>query len=154
MGAVLDEALGGLVEEGAGRGIFSGSEGIGAAGVAAARAAGATLVVTCDCGTSAHEPVGDLMRAGIDVIVTDHHLPGHGLPPALAVCNPRHPACGSADKDLAAVGGYQANDHVEGRCLAGAVRTEQAYNLTAAYLQRGVVYYLPALVALGQMQRL
>lgn len=77
---------------------------LGPAGVAAARAAGATLVVTCDCGTSAHQPVRELMEAGIDVIVTDHHLPGSGLPPAYAVCNPRHPACASADKDLAAVG--------------------------------------------------
>lgn len=77
---------------------------LGPAGVAAARAAGATLVITCDCGTSAHDAVATLMGAGIDVIVTDHHLPGHGLPPAYAVCNPRHPACTSADKDLAAVG--------------------------------------------------
>ncbi|MFN7530733.1 MAG: single-stranded-DNA-specific exonuclease RecJ, partial [Gemmatimonas sp.] len=77
---------------------------LGAAGVAAARAAGASLVVTCDCGTSAHGAVDDLMRAGVDVIVTDHHLPGHGMPPAYAVCNPRHPACASSDKDLAAVG--------------------------------------------------
>jgi single-stranded-DNA-specific exonuclease len=77
---------------------------LGAAGVAAARGAGATLVVTCDCGTSAHEPVRALMDAGVDVIVTDHHLPGEGLPPAYAVCNPRHPACASSDKDLAAVG--------------------------------------------------
>ena len=77
---------------------------LGAAGVAAARAAGATLVVTCDCGTSAHGAVDDLMRGGVDVIVTDHHLPGHGMPPAYAVCNPRHPACASSDKDLAAVG--------------------------------------------------
>lgn len=77
---------------------------LGAAGVAAARAAGAALVITCDCGTSAHEAVAELMAAGIDVIVTDHHLPGHGLPPAYAVCNPRHPACVSVDKDLAAVG--------------------------------------------------
>lgn len=77
---------------------------LGAAGVAAARAAQATLVITCDCGTSAHGPVQELMTEGIDVIVTDHHLPGHGMPPAYAVCNPRHPSCGSADKDLAAVG--------------------------------------------------
>ena len=77
---------------------------LGSAGVAAARAAGATLVVTCDCGTSAHGPVQELMASGIDVIVTDHHLPGHGMPPAYAVCNPRHPSCRSADKDLAAVG--------------------------------------------------
>ncbi len=77
---------------------------LGAAGVAAARAAGASLVVTCDCGTSAHQAVRELMEAGVDVIVTDHHLPGTGLPPAYAVCNPRHPSCASADKDLAAVG--------------------------------------------------
>lgn len=77
---------------------------LGAAGVAAARAAGATVVVTCDCGTSAHGPVAELMAGGMDVIVTDHHLPGHGLPPAYAICNPRHPHCRSTDKDLAAVG--------------------------------------------------
>jgi single-stranded-DNA-specific exonuclease len=75
-----------------------------AAGVDAARTAGASLVVTCDCGTSAHGPVADLMGAGIDVIVTDHHLPGHGLPPAYAVVNPRRLDCASPDKDLAAVG--------------------------------------------------
>lgn len=77
---------------------------LGPGGVAAARSAGATVVVTCDCGTSAHEPVAELMNAGIDVIVTDHHLPGHGLPPAFAVVNPRREDCPSPDKDLAAVG--------------------------------------------------
>jgi single-stranded-DNA-specific exonuclease len=77
---------------------------LGAAGVAAARLAKATLVVTCDCGTSALQPVQELMQAGVDVIVTDHHLPGPTLPAAYAICNPRHPSCASADKDLAAVG--------------------------------------------------
>lgn len=77
---------------------------LGPAGAAAARRCGATLVVTCDCGTSAHATVRDLVDAGIDVIITDHHLPGGPLPPALAVCNPRRPDCPSADKDLAAVG--------------------------------------------------
>lgn len=77
---------------------------LGTAGVAAATAVGATLVITCDCGTSAHDAVRTLTASGIDVIVTDHHLPGHGVPPAYAVCNPRHPDCASPDKDLAAVG--------------------------------------------------
>jgi len=74
------------------------------AGVRAARDAGATLVVTCDCGTSAHKPIADLQASGIDVIVTDHHLPGGPLPPAYALLNPKRPGCPSPDKDLAAVG--------------------------------------------------
>jgi single-stranded-DNA-specific exonuclease len=74
------------------------------AGVRAARAAGATLVVTCDCGTSAVGPITELQQSGIDVIVTDHHLPGGPLPPAYAILNPKRPGCTSRDKDLAAVG--------------------------------------------------
>lgn len=74
------------------------------AGVNAAKKAGATLVVTCDCGTSAHAAVASLMESGIDVIITDHHLPGGPLPNAYAICNPRRPECTSSDKDLAAVG--------------------------------------------------
>jgi len=75
-----------------------------AAGVRAAREAGATLVVTCDCGTSAFGPIAELQAAGIDVIVSDHHLPGGPLPPAFAILNPKRPECTSPDKDLAAVG--------------------------------------------------
>ncbi len=74
------------------------------AGVRAAQAAGATVVVTCDCGTSAVAPVAALQRDGVDVIVTDHHLPSGPLPPAFAVLNPKRPGCSSPDKDLAAVG--------------------------------------------------
>ncbi len=77
---------------------------LGPAGVAEARRVGASLVVTCDCGTSAHAPVAELMADGVDVIITDHHLPGGPLPAAYAICNPRRPECLSVDKDLAAVG--------------------------------------------------
>lgn len=74
------------------------------AGVDAAIEAGAKLVVTCDCGTTAVAPVARLCEAGIDVIVTDHHLPGGELPNCLAVLNPKRPGCEYRDKDLAAVG--------------------------------------------------
>lgn len=77
---------------------------LGAAGVAAARDSMASLVITCDCGTSAHESVRTLMQSGVDVIVTDHHLPGESLPPAYALVNPRHPMCGSTDKNLSGAG--------------------------------------------------
>nr|MBA3672700.1 single-stranded-DNA-specific exonuclease RecJ [Gemmatimonadaceae bacterium] len=77
---------------------------LGEAGVKAAINAGATVVVTCDCGTSAVAPVATLQAAGIDVIISDHHLPGGELPNAYAVLNPKRPGCGSEDKDLAGVG--------------------------------------------------
>ncbi|MFL5601249.1 MAG: single-stranded-DNA-specific exonuclease RecJ [Gemmatimonadaceae bacterium] len=77
---------------------------LGDAGVNAAIAAGAKVVVTCDCGTAAVTPVAKLCEAGIDVIVTDHHLPSGELPDCLSILNPKRPGCGYPDKDLAAVG--------------------------------------------------
>jgi len=74
------------------------------AGVDAAIAAGAKVVVTCDCGTTALAPVARLCKAGIDVIVTDHHLPGGPLPECISVLNPKRSGCEYPDKDLAAVG--------------------------------------------------
>ncbi|MBM3908956.1 MAG: single-stranded-DNA-specific exonuclease RecJ, partial [Gemmatimonadetes bacterium] len=77
---------------------------LGPAGVQAALDAKAGVVLTCDCGTSASASVEALQRAGVDVIISDHHLPGGPLPPALAVLNPRRVDDTSPDKDLAAVG--------------------------------------------------
>jgi len=75
---------------------------LGEAGVRAAVSAGATLLVTCDCGTTAHDAVADLRRRGIDVIITDHHLPSKPPPECVAVLNPRVPGCEYPDKDLCA----------------------------------------------------
>ncbi len=77
---------------------------LGPAGVARAVDVNATVVVTCDCGTSAVEPVAELCSAGIDVIITDHHLPGSALPACLAILNPNQDREDNPDKDLAAVG--------------------------------------------------
>jgi single-stranded-DNA-specific exonuclease len=74
------------------------------AGVDAAMAASAKVVVTCDCGTGAVAPIARLCGSGIDVIVTDHHLPSGDLPDCLAILNPKRSGDGYPDKDLAAVG--------------------------------------------------
>ncbi|HEX5829412.1 MAG TPA: DHH family phosphoesterase, partial [Gemmatimonadaceae bacterium] len=74
------------------------------AGVRAAVEAGAAVVITADCGTSASAPVAALCARNIDVIVSDHHLPGGPLPECLAVLNPKQPGCEYPDDDLAAVG--------------------------------------------------
>ena len=77
---------------------------LGDAGVRAALAHDARVVVTADCGTSALAPIARLQASGVDVIVTDHHLPGGPLPDAFAVLNARRSDCAYPDKDLAAVG--------------------------------------------------
>jgi single-stranded-DNA-specific exonuclease len=74
------------------------------AGVYAAIAASAKVMVTCDCGTNALAPVEAACRSGIDVIITDHHLPSGPLPDCMAVLNPKQDGCDYPDKDLAAVG--------------------------------------------------
>lgn len=76
----------------------------GPAGLARAEQVGARLIITCDCGTNAHETVARARAAGIDVIVTDHHLPPDALPPATAVVNPRRPDSAGADQGLCGAG--------------------------------------------------
>ena len=74
------------------------------AGVRAAIGHRARVVLTADCGTSALPAIAALCDAGIDVIVSDHHLPGGPLPACVAILNPKQPGCPSPDKDFAAVG--------------------------------------------------
>jgi single-stranded-DNA-specific exonuclease len=74
------------------------------AGLAAAREAGASLIVTADCGTLAYDPVLEACQAGIDVIVTDHHTAPEVLPAAAAVVNPRRADCPYPEKGLSGTG--------------------------------------------------
>jgi single-stranded-DNA-specific exonuclease len=71
-----------------------------------AYAEGYKLVVSVDCGIRAHEPLYWARDNGLDVIITDHHLPDEheGAPPAYAVLNPNQEGCDYPDKHLAGVG--------------------------------------------------
>lgn len=65
---------------------------------------GVSLVVSVDTGIRALHVVRHAQAAGIDVIVTDHHLPEADLPQALAVLNPNRPDCQYPFKDLCGAG--------------------------------------------------
>jgi single-stranded-DNA-specific exonuclease len=74
------------------------------AGLAAAREAGAGLIVTVDCGTVAHDAIAAARDAGIDVVVTDHHTVPDSLPDAFAVVNPQRSDCAYPEKRLCGAG--------------------------------------------------
>lgn len=62
------------------------------------------LLVTVDNGISSVEGVAAAKAAGLQVLVTDHHLPGSELPAADAIVNPNQPGCEFPSKALAGVG--------------------------------------------------
>lgn len=67
-------------------------------------AEGVRLILTCDTGIHAHEAVLFAQARGVDMIVTDHHLPGETLPAALAVVNPHLAPPGHPANSLPGVG--------------------------------------------------
>ncbi|MDG2501080.1 MAG: single-stranded-DNA-specific exonuclease RecJ [Porticoccaceae bacterium] len=62
------------------------------------------IIITVDNGISSVEGVAHANNLGIEVIVTDHHLPGESLPAAVAIVNPNQPGCDFPTKNLAGVG--------------------------------------------------
>ena len=65
---------------------------------------GVRLIVSVDTGIRAGEVVRHAHALGIDVIITDHHLPEQELPPALAILNPNRLDCDYPNKDLCGAG--------------------------------------------------
>jgi single-stranded-DNA-specific exonuclease len=65
---------------------------------------GIHLIITVDCGSDGQDAVNAARDAGIDVIITDHHMISETIPPAVAVINPKQNDCPSGFCDLAGVG--------------------------------------------------
>ena len=105
-------------------------------------AQGAELIITVDNGISAIDGIALAKKAGVKVLVTDHHLAGSELPAADAIVNPNQPGCSFPSKALAGVG---VAFYVL-LALRAALR-EQGY-FTAAQLEPNLAELLD-LVALG-----
>lgn len=79
--------------------------GLSSEGVVAVSALGAHVVVTVDCGITAVDEALTCREKGMDLIITDHHLPGAELPDtAYAIINPQLPGCSFPFKGVAGVG--------------------------------------------------
>ncbi len=65
---------------------------------------GADLLVTVDNGIASVDGVAEARALGLQVLVTDHHLPGTALPVADAMVNPNQPGCAFESKSIAGVG--------------------------------------------------
>ncbi len=62
------------------------------------------ILITVDNGIASVEGVAEANRLGIQVLITDHHLPGDELPDATAIVNPNQPGCDFPSKNIAGVG--------------------------------------------------
>jgi single-stranded-DNA-specific exonuclease len=69
-----------------------------------ARARSPRLIVTVDNGIASHDGVAAAVAAGIDVLITDHHLAGDRIPEPAIVVNPNQPGCQFPSKHLSGVG--------------------------------------------------
>lgn len=78
--------------------------GLSRTGVDRLAGSGATLIVTVDCGVTAHEEVDYARDRGLDVIVIDHHTVPVTLPRAVSVINPHRDDCHRGSEMLCAVG--------------------------------------------------
>jgi len=78
--------------------------GMSAAGIHDLAGRGVRLIVTCDCGVANAVEVEVARSLGIDVVITDHHLPPAVLPRAVAVVDPHRPDCAYPDPDLTGAG--------------------------------------------------
>ena len=65
---------------------------------------GVRLVITVDCGTRSLAEVAYAKAIGLDLIISDHHMPADELPDAYALINPKQPDCPYPFKELAGVG--------------------------------------------------
>ena len=78
--------------------------GLSSGGIDYAQSVGADLLITCDCCINAFQPVDYANEHGVDITITDHHIPDKKLPNAYAVLNPKQKGCEYPFKGLCGCG--------------------------------------------------
>lgn len=102
-----------------------------------ARETGAKLVVTVDCGSRNQEIVQELLEAGVETVVTDHHECGETLPAAVAVVNPKRRDIGTAGGVASGLGAVGLETSAAGlRELAG---VGVVFKLAQALVEAGMI---------------
>lgn len=147
---------------------FTEGYGLNESALSALRNGGAAVVVSVDCGIRSNGEVEFANREGLDVIITDHHLPGPELPPAAAVVDPnreddRYPFKGLAGVGVAyklaealiqASGGEKLTEHLDllavGTIADLAPLTDENRHLVAAGIEQLNAATRPGLRALSE----
>ena len=108
---------------------------------------GAKLLITIDCGIADTEEVSRANNLGMEVIITDHHLLSHFIPPAYAILNPKQPDCSYPEKMLCGSG--VVFKLVQALVLR--LRSSTDYSLLATHLPLGFEKWLLDMVGLATL---
>src|SRR3989344_3931425 len=108
---------------------------------------GAKLLITIDCGIADTEEVSRANNLGMEVIITDHHLLSHFIPPAYAILNPKQPDRSYPEKMLCGSG--VVFKLVQALVLR--LRSSTDYSLLATHLPLGFEKWLLDMVGLATL---
>ena len=102
-----------------------------------AAAEGVRLIISVDTGIRAFEAAESARRTGVDVIITDHHLPGiDGVPQALAVVNPNQNGCDYPCKHLCGAGvAFKLAQGLMQRCLDARLNAHDLSRLLMSFMK-------------------
>lgn len=114
-----------------------------------ARDDGYRLIISVDCGIRSHAVVETATRIGLDVIITDHHLPEADLPKALAILNPQRQDCGYPEKILCGAGVAFKLAHA----LLLASKTENLDAVVASFMKMAAIGTVADVVPLVRENR-
>jgi single-stranded-DNA-specific exonuclease len=106
--------------------------GISELGILELQKAGASLIVSVDCGITSIKESQFATERGLDLIITDHHEPGASIPEAHAVCDPKREGCEYPFKELSGVGvAYKIAQGIIARLKLDAEYAEKYLDLVA-----------------------